>query len=196
MPLELYKVPELRIWADTALDRLDYPAREVCLRSLEEYPMPWLEYTGDLEKLCRSLWLLLRRALGMERRILINTPLDPSRLPIRRLYRPPLLEARSRQGSVVNALRTRGREPLRSASRLLGFTTGLCMRDPSRRLVAGPSRGLRCVWDPLSFCTAGSFPGWHLETLRPYRDSIALRWPYLMAAFQEGRSRCVCRRRI
>jgi hypothetical protein len=122
VPLELFKVLELCVWADAALDRLDRATREVGLRSLEEQPILWSEFAGDNQKLCRLLLLLLHRAVNMVHRFLINTPLDPSQLPIRGLHRPTLPESWSRQGLVVNALRTRGREPLRSASRLLGFT--------------------------------------------------------------------------
>jgi hypothetical protein len=51
MALELLKVLELGIRAESALDRLDGPTCEVCIRSLEEKSMPWLEFAWDLENL-------------------------------------------------------------------------------------------------------------------------------------------------
>ena len=162
MPLELFKVPEICVWADATLDRLDRTTRDLGLRSLEEQPVLWPEFSGYLEILCHLLLLLLHRAFNMVHFFLFNTPLYPSRLPIRGVYRPTLLETWSRQGLVVNALRTRGREPLRSASRLLGFISNSCFEDPSHRLVAGPSCGPRCLRVPLGRFTApGSFEGRH-----------------------------------
>ena len=177
MPLELFKVLEICVRADATLDHLDCPTRDVGLRSLEEKPMLWLQFAGYLEILRRLLLLLLlHRAVNMVHRVLFNSPLDPSRLLIRGIHRPTLLETWSRQGLVVNALRTRGREPLRSASRLLGFTICQLLGDPGHRLAAGPSRRLRCLQDPLSCSAAstapGSFGGWHLLGMIPRRASI------------------------
>jgi hypothetical protein len=78
--LELLKVFELRVRAEAALDCLDCPMREVGLRSLEEQPIPGLEFAGYLEKLRRFL-LLLHRAVDTVRCLLIYNPLHPSRLP-------------------------------------------------------------------------------------------------------------------
>jgi hypothetical protein len=112
-----------------------------------------LNLRGISKKLCHFLMLLLHRAVNMVtvHLFLINTgtPPDPNRLPIRGVHRPTQLETWSQQGSVVNTLRTRGREPLRSASRLLGCTAEPSLADPGCWLVAGPSRGLRCLQDPL-----------------------------------------------
>jgi hypothetical protein len=47
VPFELFKVLELRVWADATLDRLDRATREVGLRSFEEQPILWLEFAGD-----------------------------------------------------------------------------------------------------------------------------------------------------
>ena len=141
--------------------------------------------------------LLLHRAVSMVHHFLINTPLDPSRLPIRGIHRPTLLETWSRQGLVVNALRTRGREPLRSASRLLGFTIYCCFGNPGRRLAAGLGCGPRCLWDTLSCSTApGSFGGQHLVGVGPRRASITLGLLYLAAAFPEGHGGGKCRRHV
>jgi hypothetical protein len=147
MTHELLKVLEVRIRAESALDRLDSPTCKVGIQSLEEQSMPW--FGRDLEKIvCHFLVLLLHRVVDMMRCFLIKTHLDPSRLPIRSVHHPALLEIWSRQGLVVNALRTRGREPLRSASRRLGFTVQSLVGNPGRRLVL-PSgspwlfRGLR-----------------------------------------------------
>jgi len=98
MTLEVFKVFELRVRAEAALDCLDRPTREVGLRSLKEQLIPWLEFAGYLEKLCRFLLLLMHRAIDTVRHFLINTPLDPSRLPMRRFHRPTLLETRSQRG--------------------------------------------------------------------------------------------------
>ena len=187
MPLKFFKVPEHCVWADATLDRLDRPTRDLGLRSLEEQPILWLEFAGYLEMLCRFLLLFLHHAVNMVHRFLLNTPLDPSWVPIRDIHRPTLLETWSRQGLVVNALRTRGCEPLRSASRLLGFTINLCIGDPSRRLVASPSCGPRCLRDPLNgFAAPGSFGGRHFVGMRPRRASNAQRLLCLAAAFPEG----------
>ena len=76
--------------------------------------------------LCRFLVLLLHRVANMVHYSLnqhpLQHPLDLSRLSFGGVYHPTLLETWSRQRLVVNALRTRGCEPLRSASHLLGFT--------------------------------------------------------------------------
>src|SRR5712691_9978345 len=106
--------------------------------------MLWLEFVGDDKEFCRFLVLLLHRAVNMVHRFLINTPLCPNRLPICSVHRPTLLETWSRHGLVVKSLRTQGREPLRSASRLLGFTIDDLLGDPGRRLAAGRCRRLRC----------------------------------------------------
>ena len=52
--------------------------------------------------------LLLHRAVNMVHRFLIDTPLNPSRLPIRGVHHPTLVETWSQHGLVVNTLRTRG----------------------------------------------------------------------------------------
>src|SRR5260370_31892043 len=145
MALKLLEVLQLRVRAEATFDPLDCPAREVGLRSLEEHPELWFEYTWYLEELVGFLLTLLHHAANMVLSFLINTPLDPSWLPIRSIYRPILLETRSRQELVVNSLQTRGREPLRSASRLLGFTIDSCVWDPGHRLVASPSCGPLCL---------------------------------------------------
>jgi hypothetical protein len=192
---KLLKVFELRVRAEATLDRLDRPTCKVGLRSLKEQSVRRLESAGYLEKLYRFLLLLLRRAVDTVHRFLINSPLDPSRHPVRRFYRPTLLETRSRQGLVVNSMRTRGREPLRSASRLLGFAIILCYWDPGHKVVAGPIRGPLCFPDPGSR-TPGSFQGRHMVGIDSHQVSIALGLLHLTGAFPEGRGRCVSRRRI
>jgi hypothetical protein len=92
---------------------------------------------------------LLHRVVDVMRCFLINTPLVPSRLRIRSVHHPIPLETWSRQGLVVNALRTWGREPLRSASRRLGFIVDSLFGNPGHRLMVGPSSGSRCLQDSL-----------------------------------------------
>lgn len=155
--------------------------------------MPTVEYAGYLEKFCRFFLLLLRRAVDTARRLLINTPLNPTWLSIRRLHRPTLLETRSQRGLVVNSVRIRGREPLRSASRLLGFTINLRFWGPGHKAVAGPSCGPLCFQDPRS-PAPGSFLGRHIVGIDPHQVPSTLGLLHLTAAFPEGRRGCVCRR--
>jgi hypothetical protein len=162
---------------------------------MEEQPIPRFEYAGYLEKFCRFFLLLLHRAVDPVRPFLINTPLDPTRLSIRRLHRPTLLETRSRRGLVVNSMRIRGREPLRSASRLFGYAIETCIWDPGHRVVAGPSRRPLCFQDPGS-PAPGSFLGRCIVGIDAHQVPIALVLLYLTAAFPEGRRGCVCRRRV
>ena len=146
MTHEFLKVLELRIRAKSALNLQDGPTCEVGIRRLEEQSMPWLECRGDLEKLaCHFLVPLLHRVVDVMRCSLINTPLGPSRLPIRSVHHPTLLETWSRQGLAVNPLRTRGHEALRSASRRLGFVVNTCLGNPGHRFAVGPSSGPSCL---------------------------------------------------
>ena len=87
------------------------------------------------------LLLLLHRAADVVNQFLHTHPQPKSAL------RPLLLETRSQQGSMVNSLRVRGREPLRSVSRFLGFVIDLWIWDPGHRLEAGPGRGPCCPQD-------------------------------------------------
>ena len=87
------------------------------------------------------LLLLLHRAADVVNQFLHTHPQPKSAL------RPLLLETRSQQGSMVNSLRVRGREPLRSASRFLGFVIDLWIWDPGHRLEADPGRGPCCPQD-------------------------------------------------
>ena len=130
----------------------------------------------------------------MVRCFLINTPLDPSRLPIRRIHRPTLLETRSQRGMGMNSVRIRGREPLRSASRLRGCIPIPLSWGPSHKVVAGPSCGPLCFQDP-SNPAPGSFLGRHIVGIGPRQASIALGLPCLTAAFPDGRVGRICRRR-
>jgi hypothetical protein len=185
--LELLKVFELQVRAEAALDCMDRPPCEVGLQSLEEQLIPRLEFSGYLEKFC----------FFMVHRFLINTPLDPTWLSICGIHCPTLLETWSRQGLVVNALRTRGRESLCSASRLLGFAINPLFGDPGRRHVAGPSRGPCCLRDPLNSppTAPGLLLGPHFVGMGPLAF-ITLRQLCLAMTFPDGRSGCVCHCRI
>jgi hypothetical protein len=196
VPLKLLKVFELRVRAEATLDRLDRPTCKVGLRSLKEQPVRRLESAGYLEKLCRLFLLLfLHHAVDTVHRFLTNTPLDPSRRPVRRFHRPTLLETRSQQGLVVKSVRIRGREPLRSASRLLGFIIILCNWDPGHKVVAGPIRGPLYFPDPRSRAP-GSFQGQRIVGIDSHLASIALGLLRLTGAFPEGRGGCVSRHRV
>jgi hypothetical protein len=195
MTLKLFKIFEVRARTEATLDFLDRITRQVVQRSLEEQLIHRVEFAGYLEKPCRFLLLLPHRAIDAVLRLLINTPLDPTRLPMRRFHRPTLLETRSRRGLVVKSVRTRGCEPLRSASRHLGFIINSLFWDPGHSVVGGPSHGPFCFQDPRSR-TPGSFLGRHVVGIDPHQAPIALGLFCLKAAFSEGRGACVSCRRI
>ena len=136
------------------------------------------------------LLLLLLLLLFLLHRFLHPTPLDPNQLFVRSLSRPPLLETWSLQGSTVKYLRVRGREPLRSACRLLGFTVDVLYWDPGHRLVAGPSRGLRCLQDPFCLATPALFLGPHLVMVDLGPEALRL----FPTAFTKGQDRRRCNR--
>jgi hypothetical protein len=195
MSFELLKVLELLIRAETALDRLHGPTCKVAIRSLEEQSRSWLEFAGYLEKLVfHFLLVLLRRVVTMTRCFLINTPLVPSRLPIRSVHHPSPRGTWSRQGLMVNSLRTRGREPLCSASRRLGFPIDLLYGNPGHQLVVGPGSGLRSLQDSLG-CSAGpgSLLGRNFVGMCPNQAPIVLRRRSLTVTFPEGHHGCECR---
>jgi hypothetical protein len=134
---------------------------------------------------------LLNRVVDMMRYFLINTPLVPNRLPIRSVHHPTPLGTWSRQGLVVNTLRTWGREPLRSASRCLGFIVNNCFGNPGHRLVVGLSSGSCYLQDPLGPSTApSSFLGQNFVGMHPHQDFVALRLLCLTVAFPEGHYGC------
>jgi hypothetical protein len=149
--LEVFPRLELGIRTEPALDLANRPTCPVGLRGCEQRLVPSLEYSWDFEELVIHLFLLLLLLHGATDVVhrFLYTPLDPNQLSVRSFYRISLLETRSQQGSRVNSPRVRGREPLRSASRLLGFIIDLCFWDPGHRLVAGPSPRLRYLQDPL-----------------------------------------------
>ena len=97
------------------------------------------------------------------------------------LLRPPLLETRPQQGSMVKYLRIRGCEPLRSAHRLFGLIVCSCFVDPGRRPVVGPSCGPFCHRDPVCVVAPGSFLGRYLTTVHHHRGATAIR--LITAAF-------------
>ena len=67
---------------------------------------------------------------------------------------------------------------------------------PGRRIVAGPSCGLRSLWDPLGCSVApGLFLGRHFIDMGSHRALVALRRLFLTAALPEGRGGYTCRRR-
>jgi hypothetical protein len=185
--LELLEGCKLRARAEAALDCLDRPTCQVGLRCLKEQPKRVIQCVGYLEKF---LLLLLHRVVDTVRRVLTNTTLDPSRIPMRRIHRTTLLEARSRCGLVVKSMRNRGREPLRSASRLLGFAINLINWDPGHKVVAGPSCGPLCIQDPRSLAPC-SFLGRHSD---PHLGAFG--FLCLAVPFPEGRGGYVCRGRV
>ena len=113
MTLEVSTGLESRAGTEPALDLANRATSPGGLRRREQRLVPHLERSRKL--VLRFLLLLL---LLLQRFLLHwHTPHNPNP----HLFHPPLLETRSLQGSVLNSLRIRGRVPLRSASRLLGF---------------------------------------------------------------------------
>ncbi|KAI0269489.1 hypothetical protein BGY98DRAFT_305970 [Russula aff. rugulosa BPL654] len=84
---------------------------------------------------------------------------------------------------MVNSLRIRDPELLRSSSRLLGFTF-YPFWDPGDSLLAGRRCGPRCLQDPIWLDKPDSFLGWHLMAV-DYRGPVALE--LIAAAFCWGR---------
>ena len=195
VPLEVFPCPERRVGTAPALDLANRATCPVGLGGCEQRLVPRLELSRELEVLVlRFLLLLLLLLLLLRHRFLLHrhllhTPLNPNQLSVHSLFPPPLLGTWSLQGSMVNSLRVRGREPLRSASRLLGFTIDLFW-DPGHRLVAGPSRGPRCLQDPFCLAAPASFLGRHLMVVDRGPDALRL----LPAAFTKGQYRRGCRR--
>ena len=192
---KLLEVLELRIRTEAAFDFPNRPTRDVGLRSLEEQPKPILEFAGYLEKPYRSLMLLPYRAVDTVRPFVTNTPLNPGWLPIRGFYRAALLETRSQRGLVVKSVRNRGREPLRSASRLLGFINNLRILGSWPQGCGGPGHGPLCFLDPRSLAP-DSFLGRHIVGIDPHQAPIAFWLLCLKAMFPKGRCGCVNRCRI
>lgn len=85
------------------------------------------------------LLLLFHRASDVVHLLLSHTPPDPNQLSIYYFGRPALLETRSQQGLTSNSLHFRGREPLRSAFRLLGFDVESCLLGSWPRACGGSS---------------------------------------------------------
>ena len=133
------------------------------------------------------LLLRLHCALSAVRHFL-HTPLYPDQLSVRSFFRPPLLETWPQQGSMVKSVRIRGREPLRSASCLLGSTIDTCFWDPGNRLVADPRCGPRCLQDPIWLVAPDSFLGRHPVAIDYHRGPVAMR--LIAAAFCWGSCGC------
>ena len=155
--LELFPPLELGVRTDLALDLVDPSFRPVLWGSSEQRLVHWLERFGERELLDPLLLLLLLWAADAIHHFYFYTPLNQSWLSLRRFNHPSLLETWFLQGSMVNLLRIRGREPLRSAPRLLGFTSETCYGDPGHRVVARCG----CRWDPVYFAAPGPLLRWH-----------------------------------
>src|SRR5216684_209340 len=143
---------------ELALDLLDRPTGPVSLRGHEERPAPCLKLMRNLEK------FVLLFLLPLLHHFLLYTPLDPNQPSIWIFFCPPLRESWSWQGSMVNSLRIRCREPLHYASRFLGFMIDVCFWDPGCSLAAGPWGGLRCQ-NPSCLVGPDSFFGRHFMTV-------------------------------
>ena len=72
-------------------------------------------------------------------------------------------------------LRSRDREPLRSASRLLGFPIDVCHWDPGHRPVADPGSGRRYLQYPICLVTPDSFLGRQIIAVDYYRGTVSMR---------------------
>jgi hypothetical protein len=94
------------------------------------------------------------------------------------------------QRSVVNSLRIWDCEPLRPASRLLGFTIVLWYGDPGDRLAVAPRCGPRCLEDPVWLIAPDSFLGRYPVAVDYHRGPVAMR--LMGAAFCWGCSACGC----
>jgi hypothetical protein len=162
MTLKLLKALELCVRAETALNRLDGPTCEVGLRSLEGPSIPWLEFAGGSRKACLSLPLSVS-ALCCRYDALLPHQHSPRPKSASHPQCPPPNPAGNlvpaRVGGKCSALRTRGREPLRSTSRRLGLTTNSCLGT----LATGSwwaRSGSCCLQDPLGCSiTPGSLLG-------------------------------------
>jgi hypothetical protein len=165
--------------------------------------MPWLEFAGDLEKPVRQcvtssfcFRMFLRCVVDMMRCSLINTPLNPSRLtrlPIRGVHHPILVETWCQQGLVANALHTRGHEHLRSVSchlAILGLLSILVWQSwpPARSAADRVAFRIALVVPP----PLARFWGPTLWGMYPHQAAIALRLLCLTVAFPEGHNGCEC----
>jgi hypothetical protein len=194
--LEVLPRPERRVGTAPAFDLANRATCPVGLGGCEQRLVPRLELSRELEVLVlRFLLLLLLLLLLLRHRFLLHrhllhTPLNPNQHSVHSLSPPPLLGTWSLQGLMVNSLRVLGREPLRSASRLLGFIIDNCFWDPGHRLVAGPSRGPLCLQDPFRLVAPASFLGRHPMVVNRGPDALRL----IPAAFTKGQYRRRCRR--
>jgi hypothetical protein len=102
-------------------------------------PTSCIFYLRVLCATCTLVWLH-QADLVLPRRFL-HPPLDPRQLFLRTRNRRLLLDTWSRHESMVKLVRIQGREPLRSASRRLGFAIVIYW-GPGGRFPAGPT----CVW--------------------------------------------------
>jgi hypothetical protein len=195
VPLEVFPRPERRVGTAPALDLANRATCPVGLGGREQRLVPRLELSRELEVLVLRFLLLLLLLLLLRNRFLLHrhrhrhqhlhTPLNPNQLSVHSLFPRPLLGTWSLQGLMVNSLRVRGREPLRSASRLLGFIVDFFVWDPGHRLVAGPSRGPFRLQDPFCLTAPDSFLGRPLMVVDRSPDALRL----IPAAFTKGQHR-------
>ena len=129
----------------------------------------------------------------MVHRFLFHTPLDPNQVSIRTFFRSALLETRSRRGLTANSLCVWGREPLRSASRLLGFVVSSCFWEPGHGLVAAPGNGPLRSQDLIRSRAPSSFLEWHIASVYTNRVLVAMRLLCLKVALIGGYCGHECR---
>ncbi|KAI9443531.1 hypothetical protein H4582DRAFT_1204118 [Lactarius indigo] len=218
--LKGYPLAEWFARADSAHDDPNRSALLVGLGRLEHQSFPLRQVRRDFVETVSAfgnLCILKRhRASTVVPRFHLLSLLDPRRLFLQKGSHRPLRDTKSRQRSMVNSLRCRGCEPLRSASRRLGFTIEICPgprgrgpaspfcrlrspRDPHHTWPAPLLRGVGVVFvavlvvsqqddDGCRFRTVGdpAFQGTTMTPSHPWPSCSTLRW-----ALQAGR-RVLC----
>ena len=200
MPLEIVPIAEARAGAESAFERGDGPACPIGRGRYEEGTVPITKPPREVEEVsvfrrhelaviyAVYLLLLLHRAVSAVPHRCLCTPLNPRLSFLRNRSHRLLQETWPLQESMVNSLRIRRREPLRSASHSLGFTMEI-YQGPSGRLLMGPIRRPSCFRDP-EFCDHSSLAPliWaYFVVVPPLRASVMDGVVCFMMSFAEDR---------
>ena len=144
---------ELRVRAELALDGPHPSALPLGLGRQEHRSMPLRQGSRDLAEVVHVFGVLLKDKLLLHRaphvapRFYLLSPHDPGRLLMLKGFHRPSQDTKSQQRSGKNSPCCRGREPLRSASRRLGFFVDICL-GPSARGSTSAFRRLHYPKDP------------------------------------------------